>query len=135
MTVIEILCEAVIPVLGLLLIAAAYPGRVRVTLRRVAASLGWAYLLHFTDQWLDLWPRMGLDFSTHSAVAIAVGMTLAGAGRKWLIATIVLWIAYAAMMMYLGYHTGADIGTTVLAVLPGVVLCQRIPGPKGRVGA
>jgi len=134
--VVATLCDLAVPVLVVLLIVAGARNDARTTVMRTAASLGWVYLLHFADRAFGLWPRMhaDLDFSTHTAVAIAIGVTLATLGRGWLIATIALWIGYAGMMIHLGYHSPADLGTTTLAVLPGVVLCQRIGRARSEAG-
>ena len=125
-----LLCDSIIPLLVALLIYAGRRKRPLRSLARVAASLGWVYALHFADRGFTFWGSADLDFSTHSAVAIAVGTTLAMQGRGWLALTLVLWICYAALMVHLGYHTTADLGTTAVAVLPGVALCQLI-GRRG----
>ena len=129
-----LLCGAVIPVQVILLIYAGRRERPLRALARVAASLGWVYALHFADRGLTFWGSADLDFSTHSAVAIAVGTTLAMQGRAWLAVTLVLWACYAALMVRLGYHTAADLGTTALAVFPGVALCQLIGRREQQTG-
>ena len=127
----RILCDAIIPLLvGLLLYAGSRERPLRA-FARVAASLGWVYALHFADRGFNFWGSADLDFSTHSAVAIAVGTTLAMQGlamqeRGWVAATLVVWLCYAGLMVHLGYHTAADIGTTALAAFPGVAACQSI---------
>ena len=129
-----LLCNAIIPLLVILLLYAGRRERPLRALARVAASLGWVYALHFADRGFTFWESAGLDFSTHSAVAIAVGTTLAMQGRGWLAATLVLWACYAALMVHLGYHTAADLGTTAAAVFPGVALCQLIGRREQQTG-
>ena len=128
------LCDMIIPVLGVLLFVVAWrQPRPRVVLARVAAALGWVYLLHFVDRWLGMWAGLGLDFSTHTGVALAIGSTLAALGREWVAATMALWCLYAILMVRLGYHTVADIGTTAAAVVPGALLAQLIVRERSTV--
>ncbi|MBQ1783863.1 MAG: hypothetical protein II007_09445 [Gammaproteobacteria bacterium] len=86
----------------------------------IAAAI--VYGLMLVDLWLGLWPRWGLDYSTHSALAIALVVQL-----WWLLPRLRwLWLgsllAYAALMRYQGYHSWGDMVTTALAVLPVLVI-------------
>jgi len=115
-----------IPLLAVLLLAA---GRrePRTVLFRLAIALTWAYLLHFTDRSLRLWAGRGLDYSTHTAVAIAVGFTLARLGAAWAVASFAVLLAYAALMVHVGYHSVEDILTTAMVNLPVAMVAQLLP--------
>lgn len=93
---------------------------------RLAAVKGFAgilvaYALMFTDNALHIWASLGLDYSTHSAVALAlVGFHLHK--RPWsspaamgLFTSLLL---YYALMVYQQYHTVMDILTTAIIVGP-----------------
>jgi len=121
---VKILCELMIPLLGVLLAIRGYERRPLAVLARLAAALAWVYLFHFGDMNLKVWKGWGLDFSAHTGVALAVGCTLAGLGRGWAIVTLCVWAAYTFMMIRLGYHSLADIGSTAAAVLPGTIAAQ-----------
>ena len=82
----------------------------------LAYGLVLAYSMMFIDKYLSLWPSFGLDYSTHTAVAIVLLMTL------WLRLNVssAIWlgsyILYALLMLYQEYHSVADIITTALVV-------------------
>ncbi|MHC4953818.1 MAG: hypothetical protein ACYTGZ_08000 [Planctomycetota bacterium] len=130
----ELLCDLIIPILAVLLIIASglqpRPGAVWAA---VGASLAWVYLFHFGDRWLGVWEGLGLDFSTHTGVAIAVGTSLGVLGREWSAATLALWCLYAVLMVRLGYHTLPDILTTAGAILPGALLAQLLVRKRSTV--
>ena len=127
------LCEAMIPLLGVLLIVTAVRRRPLAVVARLATALAWVYLFHFGDMYFKVWKGWGLDFSAHTGVALAVGCTLAGMGRAWAAITIVVWCVYAYLMIQLGYHALADILTTSAAVLPGAIGAQFLWRRRGTV--
>ncbi|MEM8886038.1 MAG: hypothetical protein AAGD14_18380 [Planctomycetota bacterium] len=126
MTTLEIVCNAVIPTLGVLLLARAY--RVwRPALLRVALVLAWSYAWHFTDRALGIWPHFGLDYSAHTGVAIAIGAALAACGTRWLAVTVTMLVFYAWCMNEVGYHPYADTLTTAAVNLPVAIAVQFVP--------
>ncbi len=68
-------------------------------------SLVIVYVILFADNRFDLWPRLGLDYSTHTAFAVAIITSLTVVSRRWLLLLIPILVGYAALMMYLGYHS------------------------------
>lgn len=98
-------------------------------IRRAAAQLLVAFIsllivygMMGLDNQLRLWPRWGLDYSTHTAFALALVLFLWVCGKyRW------LWpctfVAYLVLMVYQGYHSPADIVTTIAVVGP---LCGSI---------
>lgn len=81
-----------------------------------------AYSVEYFDHALQIWPRFGLDYSTHTAAAVVLVVFLSMNARR----LIVLWIgslfAYFGLMLYQHYHTVGDILTTLLAVIVPIVL-------------
>lgn len=78
------------------------------------------YGLQYIDNRIDLWPRFNLDYSTHSAFAVAMIWPLwrhQSCLWRWLWP--VSFGLYAALMIYMGYHTLEDIISTsaVLIIL------------------
>jgi hypothetical protein len=75
-----------------------------------------AYGMEHVDIATGTWPRLGLDYSTHTAVAMAMVATL------WAISRVGGWLAvatfalYVPLMLHQGYHGPGDILTTTLAV-------------------
>jgi hypothetical protein len=70
------------------------------------------YSVKYADDSLVLWPRIGLDYSTHTAFAIAIIVPLAILGRVWAVGLGMVFLNYAVLMMYFNYHTLTDIVTT-----------------------
>ena len=76
-----------------------------------------AYGLMFLDQWLDLWPALGWDYSTHTAVAFVLVIFLSIMLPKLMAVFNASLVVYFALMLYQQYHTVADIISTVIVVL------------------
>lgn len=75
-----------------------------------------AYGLMFLDDRYHIWPAVGLDYSTHTAVALVLVTYLAFFTRKLAAFWIVSLLSYFGLMLYQHYHTVADIVTTVAVV-------------------
>lgn len=82
------------------------------------------------------WSRFGLDYSTHSAVALALVFYLFWQWRTkafHVFLAVTLLASYYALEVYQNYHSLADIVTTVAAILPALLfiycyfLKQRMP--------
>jgi hypothetical protein len=82
----------------------------------VGIGLFIAYGLMFLDHQLNLWPAVGLDYSTHTAVSLVFVGFLALEIRRWAILWTGSFAGYLLLMMYQGYHTGLDIVSTSAAV-------------------
>lgn len=83
-----------------------------------------AYCFMFVDAKYKMWFYFGLDYSTHTAVALSVIIFLCFSNRRFSIAFCSSFISYLALMIYQGYHTLPDIVTTLVGVffvLMGVV--------------
>ncbi|MCX9157410.1 hypothetical protein OPU71_14880 [Niveibacterium sp. 24ML] len=91
------------------------------------SCLAVCYGLMFADRVLALWPAIGLDYSTHSAVAIAFVAILCTLLPRQRLAWIASLLAYFLLMLYQRYHTVADILSTAIAVTPPVAyLCVQL---------
>lgn len=94
-----------------------------------------SYGLMFFDSAVRLWPTFGLDYSTHTAVALSLVFALCTVfARQW------KWIAgsmgaYAGLMLYQQYHSVMDILTTSLVIGAFAALLYKIVGrPNPDVG-
>lgn len=82
------------------------------------------YLVMFVDKVFLLWPKMdGLDYSTHTALALVLIVFLVDAHRSYKIPLIGSFISYVILMLYQQYHSLADIAVTALVI---AVLCVGI---------
>ena len=69
-----------------------------------------AYGFMFLNNSFGLWPKMGLDYSTHTAVAVVLAVTLfKSLSVKW---WPVVTLAYVVLMLIQKYHTVGDIVVT-----------------------
>lgn len=75
-----------------------------------------AYSFMWADNAFLWWPSVGLDYSTHSAVALALAAAIGASspGLRLPVAATVL--AYFLLMLHQQYHTVADIVSTSAAV-------------------
>lgn len=82
-----------------------------------------AYCLMFIDSTLGLWKSLDLDYSTHTAVAVALIVfhvhkrSLSSAPAISFMASL---LAYCALMVYQEYHSVLDIVSTALVIAPFV---------------
>jgi hypothetical protein len=119
----DCIADSVNPTLGLLALSVPWLRRHRVgrpsSVARIAGTLacvGIAYAGQAIDRFTKAWPAFGLDYSTHSAVCVALLSSLAQLGGRWRVASVGIGAAYAALMMYQGYHAFADIVTTAMPI-------------------
>lgn len=91
-----------------------------------------AYGLMFLDRRFNIWPSFGLDYSTHTAVALGLVLFLSFSAPRWAVIWICSFISYMLLMLYQRYHTIADIATTGLAVgVPMTLALVFLHQPRG----
>jgi hypothetical protein len=123
------LCDAMIPLLAILLLVAMRRDW-RRALPPLLLSIGWVYLVQTLDRSFGLWESFDLDYSSHGAVALAIGTSLAFRGDRWPIITVPLCLIYGALMHHLGYHTVSDMVSTTIVVLPVSVAANVLIGRR-----
>lgn len=134
----DLAADAVDPLLALLALSAPWLDR-RAGERwasrwsfwlRTALGVGTVYALQALDGALGLWARWGLDYSTHTAFAVSLATSLAFRSRRWLVGLVPLLVAYALLMLRLGYHSLPDIATSAAVAAALAALCHG--GRPGR---
>ena len=89
------------------------------------AGIVLAYAIMFLDKITQLWASLSLDYSTHSAVALVLIMFLVHKrpmkSLSW-IALVLSLVAYYCLEVYMAYHSVADIVSTVIVLMPLVVV-------------
>jgi hypothetical protein len=98
----------------------------------VSALLAITYGLMLVDGRFNIWLTFGLDYSTHTAVALVLVAFLAANQPRLTVFWVGSLIAYLLLMLYQGYHTTSDIVVTaVVVVAPAWLviarLCNRWP--------
>lgn len=124
----DAIADSVLPILGV--IALIWPWLVwRHSWRRAAlsvtatlVSVGFAYVVNSLDARYGWWPSVGMDFSGHTATAVALVASLCAIKPSIWLAWVTVLIAYAALMLYQRYHTLADIVTTAAVIAPPLAL-------------
>lgn len=95
-----------------------------------------AYGLMFLDNYLGIWPAFGLDYSTHTAVALALVIFLMSSTKHYSAYLLGSLVLYFLLMLYQGYHSLADILTTAVVVslcrLPLTMLVSRTNSVKAQ---
>ena len=91
-----------------------------------ALSIALAYLIKNVEGHNDVWTNWGMNFSSHSALAIACCTALAFIWQRrwWIFAAI--FIAYAIFMIFMQFHTVADILSTSAVIFPICWICQFV---------
>lgn len=83
------------------------------------------YTLMIADNSVHIWHSASLDYSTHSAFAIVWVTYLCMPGGSLVFPAILSLCAYFGLMVYMQYHSIADILTTSLATAPLIFLLMR----------
>ena len=102
----------------------------------MTTSLGvmYIYALMFLDAYFSAYASIGLDYSTHTALALVFVTTLALIGKEVRRITVISMVCYCLLMLYQGYHTLADMALTSLMTLPVLVWLKYLPNRKGKLG-
>ncbi|WP_368563446.1 hypothetical protein [Pseudoxanthomonas sp. UTMC 1351] len=137
----DAIADVYTPLLGVLSIAVIVVGGFRkqwqltgLRLLAFAVALVLTYGLMILDARYQLWPALGLDYSTHTALALTLVIFLAmnTPRRKF------VWygslVCYVLLMLYQGYHGLADIVTTAVVVgVPMAVVARSLLRPSGNL--
>jgi hypothetical protein len=100
------------------------------------AAVALAYCGQLLDAHFQLWPRFGLDYSTHTAVFTAIASSLWQHGRAWQYSIASVGAGYAALMLWQRYHSVMDIVTTAGVMLVVLVFFWAVVMyPLSRSGA
>lgn len=74
------------------------------------------YIMMFIDNNIGIWPALGMDYSTHTALSLSLCLSLCIIFKSARLAIGVSFLVYVALMIYQKYHTVADIFTTAVVV-------------------
>lgn len=98
---------------------------------KLFASAILVFSVMLLDYYVRIWALLGLDYSTHTALALALVIFI-GTGLQsrmgwgFLLAS---FLAFLQLMSHLVYHSWADMGSTVGVIGAGLLLIYRLlPG-------
>ena len=75
-----------------------------------------SYSLMFADNYWQWWPRLALDYSTHTAIAFSLQLTTHQVLVKQRLVSWLAYFVYLWLMWRLNYHSVMDMLTTMLSV-------------------
>lgn len=84
---------------------------------RFLLLIAFSYGLMFVDNSVGIWPAIGLDYSTHTAVALALVICLVEIFPRFRWLSIGSLLLYIGLMLYQQYHSLLDIVSTGVIVL------------------
>jgi len=98
----------------------------RAEIKVLLLSLLLVYALMFADNYFNIWPIWGLDYSTHSAVALIFVVNLTGRNKILLYLAPLSLCVYLCLMRLLNYHSFADTLVTVSVLLPVLIYSKGL---------
>lgn len=101
------------------------------------AAIAFVYLVRALDDRYLLWTSLGLDYSTHSAFAASLVVSIGAFYRRWLVLLACAAIAYFSLELVMRYHGLADILSSVslaavAAWLVHLAATRTFPVPPSR---
>ena len=87
-----------------------------------SAAIGFVYLVRALDSHYMLWASLGVDYSTHSALAASLVVSLGAVHRRWLAPLALATTVYFALELVMRYHGPADIASPALAAAVAALL-------------
>ncbi len=113
--ILDAVADSFNPLLALLALTIPFlhkPRNLRTTIAyyiSAGAAIGFVYLVRAIDNHYQLWPSLGLDYSTHSAFAASLAVSIAAFKQRWLTPLALAALAYFALELFMRYHGIADI--------------------------
>lgn len=92
------------------------------TITSIFQSIVIVYTVMFADESLSIWPRIGLDYSTHTAIALVFVIHHCFSQAKYKMYSILLFILYLILMKGMGYHSVLDMLTTSIVITPILIV-------------
>jgi hypothetical protein len=83
-----------------------------------------AYAFMAIDAYFEFWPKLGLDFSTHTALALAFVVDLSLRSTPLRLFSCISILLYGYLMWFQKYHSIADMLSTTAVMLPVFVLLK-----------
>ena len=129
--IIDTICDAVNPILALISIGFMIQFSIKKEFRKLAISLVFfilcvvlVYGLMLLDNRLHIWPKFSSDYSTHTAVCLALCIAIYVYSQRWIFVSIIF-LLYCILMLIQKYHTILDIVSTAFVVGFPLLLLAR----------
>ena len=115
----DFIADLYIPVLAFISLYFLVKNTINIAL--VVGAVTYIYLLMFVDKYFLIWQSLGLDYSTHTALALVFVVFLALKSTRLMLFALLSMLLYAGLMVYQEYHSVLDIVTTGAVVTPVLV--------------
>lgn len=92
----------------------------------ILLSIVIVYAVMALNKVVGLWPHFGLDYSTHTAIALVFVVYFLFKGKALAVFALISMLMYAALMVYQGYHSVLDISSTAVVVAPLLFLITKL---------
>ena len=117
--ILDVFADSFNPFLAVVALAAPFVRRRRILRATVVyylstgAAIGLVYLVRLIDDYYRIWASHGLDYSTHSAFAASLVVSVGVFHRRWLAPLVIAVLLYFSLVLFMWYHSLADILTSV----------------------
>jgi len=127
--ILDAIADSFNPLLAIVALACPFLRRPR-TLRATVlyylstgAAIGFVYLVRAIDDHYQLWASLGLDYSTHSAFAASLVVSMSAFHRRWVVPLVVAVLLYFSLELVMRYHGVLDIvSSAALAAIAALLL-------------
>ncbi len=127
--ILDAVADSFNPLLAVIALAAPFLRKTR-TLRATlayyfsaAAAIGFVYLVRAINVHQQIWASLGLHFSTHSAFAASLAVSIGTFHRRWVVPLILAAVLYFSLELIMRYHGLLDIlSSATLAALAALLL-------------
>ena len=125
----DLIADSYIPLLVLYSLASLVktnPSDRKNNLISLTLSVLLVYGMMFLDNWLHIWPVLGWDYSTHTALSLVLVTFLYQLNTKFKAIIIGSFILYLLLMFYQQYHTWADMLSTIAIIMPLTIIGYKV---------
>jgi hypothetical protein len=127
--ILDAVADSLNPLLAIAALAAPFlhrPRRLRSTIAyyvSAGAAIGIVYLVRAIDSRGQIWASLGLHFSTHSAFAASLVVSMSALHRRWVVPLVVAAVLYFSLELIMRYHSLLDIlSSAALAAIAALLL-------------
>jgi len=96
----------------------------------VLLAIAGVYLIKTLDSKLHLWESLNLNYSTHTALAAAIVVSLCVLQPSRRLLAVAIFAGYEVLQMLLGFHSLLDIITTLIIIVPLALACLKLTSAK-----
>jgi hypothetical protein len=90
------------------------------------AAIGFVYLVRAIDSRQQIWGSFGLDFSSHSAFAASLAISIGAFNRRWAAPVAVAVALYFCLELVMRYHGPLDILSSATAAALAALLLHAV---------